>query len=290
MSAPLDRTGPIAVFDSGVGGLTVLHECLVSLPHEDFVYFGDTARFPYGDRTPEQLRDFAIEIAHHLVALGAKALVVACNSATSAALGDLERAYGAHLPLVTVVRPESRLAAAVTKNGQVGLLATSATVASGAYERALAQVAPDAELHAVACPALTPLIQEGREIDEHIVELVDQYCAPLTAEGVDAVILGCTHYPLVRPIIQRSLGRRTTLVSSGEAIAEELVTRLGDAGLANDAGRRGSYRFLCSGDTDAFARLARRFLQLPVGEVRQVDVATAVRAPGAARAPRGVAA
>ena len=280
MTGQLDRTGPIAVFDSGVGGLTVLHECLVSLPHEDFVYFGDTARFPYGDRTPEQLRAFALEIADHLVALGAKALVVACNSATSAALTDLDETYGRHLPVVTVVRPESRLAASVTKNGQVGLLATSATVASGSYERALAETAPQANLHPVACPALTPLIQEGREIDEHVVTLVDGYTAPLQAEGVDTVILGCTHYPLVRPIIQRALGRGTTLVSSGEAIAEELAAKLDTAGLANDGDRRGAYRFLCSGDTDAFARLATRFLQLPLGDVQQVDVATAVRAPG----------
>jgi glutamate racemase len=280
MTPSSDRTGPIAVFDSGVGGLTVLHECLVSLPHEDFVYFGDTARFPYGDRTPEQLRSFALEIADHLVAQGAKALVVACNSATSAALTELEEAYGRHMPVVTVVRPESRLAASVTNNGQVGLLATSATVASGAYERALAETAPDASLHAVACPALTPLIQEGREIDEHVVDLVDEYCAPLAAEGVDTVILGCTHYPLVRPIIQRSLGRGIKLVSSGEAIAEDLASRLAAAGLANQSDRRGTYRFLCSGDTGAFAALATRFLQLPLGHVSQVDVATAVRAPG----------
>ena len=279
MTAPADKTDPIAVFDSGVGGLTVLHECLVSLPHEDFVYFGDTARFPYGDRTPEQLRSFALEIADHLVARGAKALVVACNSATSAALTELDTTYGRHLPVVTVVRPESRLAAQTTTNNQVGLLATSATVASGAYERALHEVAPDARLHAVACPALTPLIQEGREIDDHVVELVDEYCAPLKAEGVDTVILGCTHYPLVRPIIQRSLGRGIKLVSSGEAIAEDLSARLAAGGLANDDDRRGSYRFLCSGDTGAFAKLATRFLQLPLGQVDQVDVATAVRKP-----------
>jgi glutamate racemase len=280
MTADRQRTGPVAVFDSGVGGLTVLHERHVSLPHEDFVYFGDTARFPYGDRTPEQLRAFALEIADHLIALGAKALVVACNSATSAALTDLESTYGRHLPVVTVVRPESRLAAATTTNEQIGLLATCATVASGAYERALADVAPRAELHSVACPQLTPLIQGGLEINDRIVDLVDEYCAPLIAEGVDTVILGCTHYPLVRPIIQRALGRGTTLVSSGEAIAEDLAAHLGDAGLANDPDRRGSYRFLCSGATDGFARLATRFLQLPIGDVQQVDVATAVRARG----------
>jgi glutamate racemase len=283
MTAP-KRTCPVAVFDSGVGGLTVLHECLVSLPHEDFVYFGDTARFPYGDRTPEQLRSFALEIADHLIARGAKALVVACNSATSAALTELDNTYGRHLPVVTVVRPESRLAAETTKNGQVGLLATSATVASGAYDRALHEAAPDATLHPIACPALTPLIQEGREITPEVVELVDEYCAPLKAEGVDTVILGCTHYPLVRPIIQRSLGRGIKLVSSGEAIAEDLATRLAAGGLANDDDRRGTYRFLCSGDTESFEKLATRFLQLPLGQVDQVDVATAVRSP------RGVAA
>lgn len=280
MVGPREQSGPIAVFDSGVGGLTVLHECLVSLPHEDFVYFGDTARFPYGDRTAEQLRSFALEIADHLVSRGAKALVVACNSATSAALADLEATYAAHMPVVTVVRPESRLAASVTSNNQVGLLATSATVTSGAYERALAEVAPVARLHAVACPALTPLIQEGREIDDHLVALVDEYCAPLAAEGVDTVILGCTHYPLVRPIIQRALGRGIKLISSGEAIAEDLAARLAAGGLARDPGRRGTYRFLCSGDTAEFAALATRFLQLPLGQVSQVDVATAVRAPG----------
>ncbi|MEA2479015.1 MAG: glutamate racemase [Thermoleophilaceae bacterium] len=283
MTRTNDPTGPIAIFDSGVGGLTVLHECLVTLPHEDFVYFGDTARFPYGDRTPDQLRAFSLEIADDLVAHGAKALVVACNSATSAALGELESAYGDWLPVTAVVRPESRLAAAATRNGRIGLLATSATVASGAYERALADAAPDATLIPVACPALTPLIQAGGEIDHRVVELVDEYTRPLIAAGVDTVILGCTHYPLVRPVIQRALGRGVQLVSSGEAIAEEVDAKLREADLASAQDRRGSYRFLCSGDTAEFRRLAARFIQLPLGEIEQVDVATAVRPP------RGVA-
>src|SRR4051812_20665582 len=149
VTGPDPRELPIAVFDSGVGGLTVLHELLVSLPHEDFVYLGDTARFPYGERSPEQLREFALELATRLLDDGAKLLVVACNAATSAALPALRSALGGRAAVVGVVTPESRLAAAATRSGRIGLLATPATVASGAYARALAQVAPAATLHAV---------------------------------------------------------------------------------------------------------------------------------------------
>jgi glutamate racemase len=268
-----DRSLPVAVFDSGVGGLTVLHECLVSLPHEDFVYLGDTARFPYGERSPAELRAFALELGGRLLDEGAKLLVVACNTATSAALPALVDELGDGVPIVGVVTPESRLAATATRNGRVGLLATDATVASGAYGRALADQAPDATLHAVACPELAPLIQAGGEVDVRVVECVEGYCVPLRRAGVDTVILGCTHYPLVRPMLQRALGRGVTIVSSGQAIADEVERRLREAGIENDRARRGTYRFLCSGDPDAFRRVGTRFLQLPLGEVLQVPVA-----------------
>jgi glutamate racemase len=264
---------PVAVFDSGVGGLTVLHECLVSLPHEDFAYFGDTARFPYGDRSEEELRSFALELAERLLEDGAKLLVVACNSATSAALPELERAVGGQAPVIGVVRPESRLAAAATKTGRVGLLATRATVDSGAYERALADAAPGSRLLAVACGELAPLIQDGGEVDQRVVDCVERACEPLKAAGVDTVILGCTHYPLVRPLLQRTLGRGVEIVSSGQAIADEVESVLRQRGLENDPVRRGRYGFLCSGDPEEFRRLGTRFLQLPIGAVQRVDVA-----------------
>ena len=275
--APTERSLPVAVFDSGVGGLTVLHECLVSLPHEDFVYLGDTARFPYGDRTPEDLLAFARELSAILLERGAKLLVVACNSATAAALPALRKELEGRLPVVGVVTPESRLAAAATRNGKVGLLATPATVGSGAYARALAETAPEAELHALASAELAPLIQEGGEVDERVVACVDGLCRPLRAAGVDTVILGCTHYPLVRPVLQRALGRGVVVVSSGEAIASEVDARLRAAGLANDEARRGVYRFLATGDPDEFRRLGTRFLQLPIGSVEHVEVAAAAR-------------
>jgi glutamate racemase len=263
---------PIAMFDSGVGGLTVLHECLVSLPHEDFVYLGDTARFPYGKRNQEELREFALELAELLIDDGAKLLVVACNSATAAALPQLRDALAGRLSVVAVVEPESRLAADTTSNGRVGLLATPATVDSGAYERALAQAAPDAKLHPVACPELAPMIQEGDEFDQRIVDIVEGYCEPLREAGVDTVILGCTHYPLVRPILQRALGRGVTIVTSGAAIADAVHEKLTAEGTENDTERRGRYSFLSTGDPDAFKRVGTRFLQMPLGKVRQVDV------------------
>jgi glutamate racemase len=268
-----ERKLPIAVFDSGVGGLTVLHECLVALPHEDFVYLGDTARFPYGDRSQVELRAYAAELGELLVARGAKLLVVACNSATAAALPSLRERIGERVAVVGVVGPESRLAARATRSGRVGLLATSATVASGAYERALAEAAPGAVLRPVACPDLAPLIQAGGEVDERVVAAVEQACAPLREAQVDTVILGCTHYPLVRPMIQRALGRGVAIVTSGEAIADEIDHELRLRGLAADPDRRGDYGFLCSGDPEAFRRLGTRFLQLPLGEVGRVEVA-----------------
>jgi glutamate racemase len=280
--APLDRTLPIAVFDSGVGGLTVLHECLVSLPHEDFLYLGDTARFPYGDRSPGELRGYARELAGLLLDRGAKLLVVACNSATAAALPALRQELERRVPVVGVVRPESRLAAAATRNGRVGLIATPATVASGAYARALADGAPEAELHAVASAELAPLIQEGGDVDHRTLACVEGACRPLKRAGVDTVILGCTHYPLVRPILQRELGRGVTIVSSGEAIAGEVETQLRSTASENDEGRRGRYRFLATGDPVQFRRLGTRFLQLPMGEVEHVKVALGSSARNAA--------
>ena len=277
------RELPVAVFDSGVGGLTVLHECLVSLPHEDFLYLGDTARFPYGERPAGQLREFAVELAELLLDQGAKLVVLACNSATAAALPHVRRVVGGRAAVIGVVEPESGLAAGVTRNGRVGVLATTATVRSGAYERALQRARPGVEVHAVACPDLAPLIQRGGEVDHALVAAVERYCAPLRTAGVDTVVLGCTHYPLLRPLIRRALGRGVQVVTAGQAIADRVEAELALSGLANDAARRGSYRFLCSGQPHEFRRLGVRFLQMPLGDVERVHVA-------GVRAPSGVAA
>lgn len=273
------RDLPVAVFDSGVGGLTVLHECLVSLPQEDFVYLGDTARFPYGVREPAELRAFAAELADVLVGEGVKLIVVACNSATAAALDHLRARLAGRVAVVGVVTPEARMAAATTRSGRVGLIATPTTVASGAYERALADASGGAAtLHAVATAELAPLIQEGGEVDDRTVAVVERACAPLLEADVDTVVLGCTHYPLVRPVLQRTLGRRVRIVSSGEAIVAEVERELASAGLAAPLGRRGDYRFMATGDVEEFRRLGTRFLQLPIARVDHVDVAARTEA------------
>jgi glutamate racemase len=280
-SSPTPRERPIAVFDSGVGGLTVLQELLVNLPHEDFVYLGDTARFPYGERSAADLERFSLEIAELLLARRAKLLVVACNAASSAALDSLRaRMLSTTLgvEVLGVIEPESRIAAQHSRNRRIGLLATRATVNSGAYERALREHAPDATLVSVACPDLAPIIQQGFPFDQRVVDTVRGYCEPLRAADVDTVILGCTHYPLVAPMLQRMLGPQVRLVSSGRSLADAVAASLASADLATDAIGEGTYSFLCTGDAEAFRELGMRFLQMPIEAVERVNLPTTVPA------------
>jgi len=272
--APTDpRDRPIGVFDSGVGGLTVLHELLVALPNEDFVYLGDTARFPYGERTVDELERFSMEIAEILLAQRTKLIVVACNSATAAALPALQRRMmetTLGVDVIGVVTPEAQHAVEVTRNGRIGLLATPATVRSGAYERAIRAADEHVELTSVACPDLAPIIQGGFPFDQRVVDTVRAYCEPLRAAEVDTVVLGCTHYPLVRPMLQRMLGRGVTIVTSGAAAARRVEHTLNVRRLATARSDEGDYRFLCTGDPESFVALGTRFLQMPLGEVAQV--------------------
>jgi glutamate racemase len=273
------RARPIGVFDSGVGGLTVLHELLVRLPREDFVYLGDTARFPYGERSPRELASFASEIAEGLLSRHCKLLVVACNSATAAALPLLERRMmetTLGVDVLGVVRPEALRAVAATRNGRIGLLATPTTVTSGSYERAVAAVDPHVALHSVACPELASIIQEDLQFDERAVASVREVCAPLREAAVDTVILGCTHYPLIAPMLQRMLGPTVTLVSSGGALARQVEHALSTRNLSNPRAQgEGDYSFLCTGDVEAFRELGTRFLQMPLGEVEHVAASAA---------------
>jgi glutamate racemase len=264
---------PVAVFDSGVGGLTVLHELLVSLPTEDYLYLGDTARFPYGDRAQAELQTFSIQIADHLIRAGAKLLVVACNAASAAALEVLERHLArTDVDVIGVVAAATQLAVASSRTGRIGLLATPATVASGAYARAVETADRHVHLESVACPDLAPIIQGGFPFDEQVVDTVRQYCAPLRDAQVDTVVLGCTHYPLVAPMLQRTLGRGVGLVTSGAGVARSVERALAARGLLNARGTEGAYSFQCTGDVESFRALGTRFLQMPLGEVTHVDL------------------
>jgi len=262
---------PIGVFDSGVGGLTVLHECLVTLPNEDFLYLGDGARLPYGPRPLDEIRRYSHEIGGYLERQGVKLIVVACNSATSAALPDLQESLD--VPVIAVITPEAHAAVQATRNRRIGLLATEATVAARRYERLVRTLDAGVRFSAVACPRLVPLIESAQPFGEATTEAVREYAAPLKAAGCDTVILGCTHYPLIRPILQRVFGRGVTLVFSAEETAREVAETLARKGIENDHDREGRYRFLTTGDVASFGALGERFLQLPLGRVEQVTVA-----------------
>lgn len=263
------------MFDSGVGGLTVLDECLAALPAEDFVYFGDTAWFPYGDRGRDELRARALAITGWLEGQGAKIVVVACNTATAAALEWLQRRVD--LPVVGVMGPEAHAAVQATRVRRVGLLATEATVAAGSYERMIHAHDAGVRVTSVACPGLAPAIQDGDPFAEAVVDMVREYTAPLVAAEVDTAILGCTHYPVVEKMLRRALPG-VTLVKSGEELAREVAEGLRRKALLRPPGREGRYRFACSGDPRAFRATGGRFLQMPLGEVQRVDPAAAVRA------------
>ena len=261
---------PIGMFDSGVGGLTVLHECLVSHPNEDFIYLGDTGRFPYGPRSTGEIRGFAWQIASHLLALDVKLLVVACNSATASALPWLQEQLPASI--IGAVHPEAQAAVQITRNRRVGVLATEATVSSGSYERALSNLDAGLEIFSVPCPKLASMIQGGDVFSPEMVKTVKTYAAPLTEAGVDTVILGCTHYPLVTPMLQRVFGRDVTLVNAAREIAREVGEVLERKGIGNDPAREGRYSFLCTGDVEGFVEVGARFLQMPFEDVKHVEI------------------
>jgi glutamate racemase len=259
------------VFDSGVGGLTVLHECLVTMPNEDFVYLGDHARLPYGPRSATEVRRFAHEIGVYLERLGVKMVVVACNTATSVALPDLQGEL--EVPVVSVIVPEAHAAVQATRNRCIGLLATELTVASARYESLVHTLDAGVRFTAAPCPKLVPLIEAGDTYSDDVVAAVREYATPLKEAGCDTVILGCTHYPLLRPVFQRAFGRDVTLVFSADETAREIAETLSRKGFENDEGREGVYRFLTTGDPELFRSLGERFLQLPLGEVEHVQVA-----------------
>jgi glutamate racemase len=272
---PVD-SGPVGVFDSGMGGLTVLHECLVTMPHEDFVYLGDGARLPYGPRPLAEVSRFAHEIGAYLEGVGVKLILVACNSATAAALPGLQESLA--VPVVGVITPEAYAAVQATRNRRIGLLATQATVGSGRYEALVRTLDAGVRMTSVACPELVPLIESDDPFGPATTEAVRRYAAPVKDAGADTVILGCTHYPLIKPIFQRVFGRGVTLVFSAEETALEVAQTLARKRIENDPGREGTYRFMTTGDTEVFRVTGARFLQLPIDAVGHVRLADLERA------------
>lgn len=259
MAAPDGDARPIGVFDSGVGGLTVARALMDLLPDERVLYVGDTARGPYGPRDLGDVRRFAAEIIDWLAAQGAKLVVAACNTATAALLETDPPPFP--VPVVGVVQPAVAAAVRATATGRVGVIGTTGTVRSGAYERAVRAASADVRVVARACPRFVALAESGRTTDPEVRRVADEYLAPLRAAQVDTLILGCTHYPLLTGVIAHRMGPDVILVSSAEETARTVFRRLVDDGLdARGDGRAPMHRFVVSGDGRAFARLAVRFL------------------------------
>ncbi|WP_262347578.1 glutamate racemase [Nocardioides dongxiaopingii] len=255
-SSPALREAPIGIFDSGFGGLTVARSVIDQLPHESILYVGDTARQPYGPKPISEVREYALECLDHLVHQGVKALVIACNSASAAMLRDARERYD--VPVVEVIYPATRRAVAATRSGRIGVICTAATAESMAYDDAFA-AAPQVELSTRSCPRFVDFVEAGVTAGDELIAAAHEYLDPLSAAGVDTLILGCTHYPLLTGVISYVMGDDVTLVSSAEECAKDVYRMLADTDLMRETGEP-SYRFVTTGSPEEFESIGRRFL------------------------------
>ena len=268
MSALSDR--PIGVFDSGVGGLTVVRELWRRMPEEAIVYFGDTARVPYGPKSPDTVRRYAREAAAFLLSRDVKMLVVACNTATAHAAAMLRDELP--IPVVGVVEPGARAAGQATRTGRIGVVGTAGTIASGAYDRAVRSLMPEARVYAQPCPLFVPLVEEGW-LDHPATRLVaEEYLRPIREVDVDVLILGCTHYPLLRPLLGELMGRGITLVDSAEETARDVHEILESTGLRRQGTEPPHHVFVVSDEPHRFRDVGRVFLGDGLHAVEQIDV------------------
>jgi glutamate racemase len=266
-SAAGGPSAPIGVFDSGVGGLSVAAALRRRLPAESFGYRGDTARLPYGSKSPETVTQYTRKNVDFLLGRGVKAVVVACNTASALALPHLEP----RVPTWGVIGPGARRAAAATR-GRVGVIATQSTVRSDAYGKALRALRPGVEVTSRACPLFVPLVEEGWHDDPVTEEVARRYLGPLLEGGVDTLVLGCTHYPLLRPLLARVAGDGVALVDSAETVAEEVAAGLAAAGLAAPPGAAAEHSLYLTDTSEGFAELARRILDDPAVAISWIEV------------------
>ncbi len=259
--------GPVGVFDSGVGGLTVVAEIRRRMPAQDILYFGDTARVPYGNKSPETVRRYSLEIGRFLVDQGVSFLVVACNTSSAVALDALEGAVP--VPVLGMIGPGARAAAGATANGKVGMVGTRATVASGSYARAIREIRPDIEVFSRACPLFVPLVEEGWSDGPVALQVAHRYLDGLLKTGVDTLILGCTHYPVLIPVLRQVAGPGVKLISSAESAAEALNALLPAA--PREEGTIGRLTCYVTDSGTHFTEIAQRILGEPLGELIAVE-------------------
>ncbi len=252
-------SGPIGMFDSGFGGLTVARAVIDLLPAEDLVYIGDTGRYPYGSKPLADVQRFSHELAHSLVDdYGCKAIVVACNTATAAGLDELRERID--VPVIDVIRPGAKALVSTTVTGRVGVIGTVGTVKSGAYVRSISDTGVPVRLTSAACPGFVEFVERGQTSGDEVTVLAERLLAPMVEADVDALLLGCTHYPFLARVIGDVMGPKVTLVSSADETAFAVLSRLTDAGLLRADGRVSTHRFASSGDIDVFRDLGSRLL------------------------------
>ncbi|SNB47886.1 glutamate racemase [Geobacter sp. DSM 9736] len=260
----------IGIFDSGVGGLTVLKEIMKTLPQEDTIYFGDSARFPYGTKSPDTIVRYSHEIAAFLSHRDIKLLVVACNTASAMALESLKQQYD--MPIVGVIEPGARRAVTVTRTGRVGVIGTEGTIRSGAYTKAIKRMNPEVEVLTRACPLFVPLAEEGW-VDNDVARLTaNRYLQGLKEEGVDTLVLGCTHYPLLKGIISEVMGEGVTLVDSAEETARTVAEILRGRALLRPSAERGNHHYFVTDVPAGFIRIGNRLFGGKLGDVFQVSL------------------
>jgi len=254
----VDAERPIGLFDSGVGGLTVLRAVDELLPQENLIYFGDTARSPYGPRPVEQVRDFALEVMDLMVAQKVKMLVIACNSMTAAAYDEAVGRFD--VPVIGVIEPAVRSAVRATHNRKIGVIGTQATISSGEYDRALERTKRNVEIHSQVCAEFVDHVEAGDTFSEELFSLAEGYLAPLLAVGVDTLILGCTHYPLLKGVLHSVTRGEVELISSADEVAKDVYASLVKLNLLRRVRAVGSRRFIVSGDPGSFRRVASHFM------------------------------
>ena len=266
----MSSSAPIGVFDSGMGGLTVVRELIRQLPNESIIYFGDTARVPYGPKSPDTVLRYSREITSYLKGEGIKTLVVACNTATAHALPALQEEFD--LPIVGVIEPGARAAAGATKTKRVGVIGTAGTIKSRAYEKEIRKLLPEAQVTAQACALFVPLVEEGWIDTEPTRAIARNYLATIASADVDTLVLGCTHYPLIKTVIGNVVGRQVRLIDSAFETARETAEVLRQSGLANETPNGARYRFIASDAPDTFLSLGQRFLGSAIDRVETLTL------------------
>ena len=271
------KSAPIGVFDSGIGGLTVAKELIRALPSEDIIYLGDTARVPYGTKSGRTVVIYSHRNTEFLVSKGIKLLVVACNTASSVSIPSLREEFD--IPVIGVIEPGARKAVSVCSTGKIGVIGTPSTINSSAYKKAIHSLNPDLDVYAKACPLFVPLADEGWVEGDLVEQIVEQYLAEIKQSGIDTLVLGCTHYPLLKNTIQKVMGSNITLVDSAEETASEIKEVLTNEHLLNDSSSESNREFYLTDVSDTFISVAGRFLGEKIDKLEMVDIVGTTQKP-----------